>query len=111
MFKEILYTHVKWTRTMVASMAVLTFLVPALAWWLGATQIWDPANPRAVIAGFATISPVLTIIAILGAFLLASYPWTIDGAAKHVLPLSLPITWTRYVSMRYGAGALLLLIP
>jgi hypothetical protein len=111
MFREILYTHVRWTRAMVASMAVLTFLTPALAWFFGAARVWDPSNPQAVRLGFQTVGPVLTIIAILGSFLLAAYPWTLDAAAKHVLPLSLPVTWRRYVAMRFGAGAMLLAIP
>ncbi len=111
MFRQILFTQLRWTRTMIAAMAILTFLTPAMAWWLGATRVLNPQSPRAIMAGFQSVSMILIITSLLGAFLVAAYPWTQDAAAKHVLPLSLPVTWRRYVAMRFGAGALTLVLP
>lgn len=111
MFRQILFTHLRWTRTIVVSMAVLTFLTPAMAWWIGGTRVLNPMNPRAMMAGFQSVSPMLILISLLGAFLVAAYPWTVEAQTRHVLPLSLPIPWRRYVALRFGAGALTLLLP
>lgn len=111
MFRQILFTHLRWTRTILASMAVLTFLTPALAWWIGASRVLNAASPRAIMAGFQSVSTILIVTSLLGAVLMAAYPWTVEAATKHVLPLSLPVTWRRYVTMRFGAGALTLVLP
>lgn len=111
MFGQILFTQWRWTRVMVATMAIGAFVTPAVAWWLGGQRVLDPARPAAVIYGFGMVAPMLVLISLLGSFLLAVYPWTMDAAARHVLPLSLPIRWRQYVAMRFGAGALLLVVP
>lgn len=111
MFRQILLTHWRWTRTIVVSMAVVNFLTPAAAWWLGATRVLQPMSPMALMLGMRSVPMALVLTAILGAFLLAAYPWSIDAQARHTLALSLPISWRRYVAMRFGAGALSLLLP
>jgi hypothetical protein len=111
MFRQIMLTQLRWTRLMVAIMTVAAFVTPAAAWWMGGTRVEYPARPAAVVIGFQSAGPMIVGIALLGAFLLAAYPWTMDAATRHVLPLSLPIPWRRYVAMRFGAGALLLIPP
>jgi hypothetical protein len=111
MFRQILFTHIRWTRGIVASMAFFAFVLPAAAWMIGSTSVLDPENPRAIMAGFQNVGISLVIVAILGGFLLAAYPWTMEAQTKHVYPLSLPIPWRSYVTMRFSAGALTLLIP
>ncbi len=112
MFTQVLRTQVKFTRILVAAFAVATFAAPALAWRIGA---WGgyPGTPSAlaVRAGFDPVGLILMSAACLLGFLLVAVPWNVDGASRHVYPLSLPIPWKRYVSMRFGAGALLLLLP
>lgn len=66
---------------------------------------------RSVADGMQALGPMLAFLALLGAFVLAVYPWTVDAETKHVYPLSLPITWPRYVGMRFVAGALTLVLP
>jgi hypothetical protein len=109
MFGQIMFTQWRWTRLIVASMTVFAFMAPSIAWWVGAERVVYPTKPAAVMAGFESTGPMIAVLAMLGAFLLAAYPWTMDAASKHVLPLSLPIPWRRYVSLRYAAGALLLI--
>lgn len=110
MFAMILRTQWQWTRPFVAGFAVVAFLMPALAWRMGMRQgVNDPVT--ALLNGFDGLGPLLGFLALLGPFVLASYPWTIDAEAKHVYPLSLPLPWRRWVMMRWGAGALTLLIP
>jgi len=111
MFAQVMFTQLRWTRMILLFTSVATFLTPVIAWWIGGTRVLNPESPRAVMSGFDTGGPMLVLIGILAAFLLAVYPWTMDAAARHTLPLSLPITWRRYVAMRFAAGALLLLLP
>jgi hypothetical protein len=110
MFAMILRTHWKWTRLLVGGIALLAFLMPALAWRLSGigSRI---VGPTQLIDGLTLVGPMLAFLALLGAFVLAVYPWTLDAETKHVYPLTLPITWTRYVGMRYLAGALTMILP
>jgi hypothetical protein len=50
-------------------------------------------------------------LALLCAFGLAWRPYILDAALKHVGPLSLPISWAKFVQMRFLAGVALLTIP
>lgn len=111
MFNQILFTQMRWTRLALGSMAFAAFLMPAVAWWLGGMRVLDPSSHVALMVGFDEVGLMLVVIAGLGAFLVAALPWQADAATRHVLPLALPITWRRYVAMRFGAGALTLLLP
>lgn len=112
MFQQILFTQLKWTRTLLLSVAVFTFAVPMLAWNIGgAGYNSGTIAPIAVMNGFAMISTLLVIAAWVLGFLLAALPWGADSQSRHVYALSLPISWQRYVTMRFGAGALTLLVP
>ena len=110
MFAMILRTHWKWTRLLVGGIALLAFLMPALAWRLSRYG-GGIVGPVQMMDGLAGLGPMLAFLALLGAFVLAVYPWTLDAETKHVYPLSLPISWPRYVGMRYLAGGLTLLVP
>ena len=107
-FRQILLTQLKWTRVTLAIVAVSAFVTPAVAWRMADISA---GTARAVMIGFANIGPALALLSILAGFILAAQPWIIDAAAKHVYPLSLPMSWTRYVSTRFGAGVLTLLVP
>jgi len=109
MFNQILLTQFKWTRITLASISVVVFLAPAAAWRLGGSLGQPGAS--AIISGFSGIGPVLAMFAILGSFMLVVQPWQMDHAARHVYALSLPIKWSAYVSLRFAAGAVTLLVP
>ncbi|MDH5235632.1 MAG: hypothetical protein OEW77_11795 [Gemmatimonadota bacterium] len=112
MFTQILWTQLKWTRIPLAVLAVVTFAAPALAWRLGAAGYQGAASePMAIMVGFSAIGTVLMVTACLAGFVLVAHVWNLDAAAKHVYALSLPLPWSRFVAMRFGAGALSLLIP
>lgn len=110
MFTMILRTHWKWTRLLVGGIALLAFLSPALAWRLSGIGS-RLVTPMQLMDGLVVLGPMLAFLALLGAFVLAVYPWTLDAETKHVYPLALPITWPRYVGMRYLAGAITMLLP
>jgi hypothetical protein len=54
---------------------------------------------------------VLGLLALGGGAVIAATPWVVDAEAKHVYPLSLPIAWRKFVSLRFGIGVLLMLVP
>ncbi len=110
MFAQILWTQTKWTRAMVLGFAALAFLMPVGGWNLMASQAGG-TSPEGFIMGFQLVGPLAAFIACLSGFLMAAYPWSLDHAANHVYPLSLPITWPSYVTQRFVAGAILLAIP
>lgn len=110
MFAMILRTQWSWTRAAVAGFALLALFFPALAWRFFTSSRGDQAVMQ-IMNGFAALGPMLSFLAVLGPFVLAALPWTVDHEAKHVYALSLPITWARFVWMRFAAGALTLVLP
>lgn len=110
MFGMILRTQWAWTRLAVLGFATLSFVFPALAWRLANAATRAPDSLQ-VMDGFAALGPMLGFLALFGPFVLAALPWGIDHETKHVYPLSLPISWPRWVAMRFTAGALTLVIP
>lgn len=110
MFAMILRTQWAWTRVLVALLALIAFLTPVFAWRISGGNSRAPGAMQ-LMQGLVLLGPMLGFLALFDSFVLAVYPWTIDAETKHVYPLSLPITWSRYVGMRYFAGALTLLVP
>jgi hypothetical protein len=111
MFGQILYTQAKWTRASVAVLAVVAFAMPAGLWRAARQGYLTNYTAMEVMSGFSFLGPALGVLAFFCGFMMVAQPWAVDGAARHVYPLSLPISWKRYVAMRFGAGALLLLVP
>lgn len=111
MFGQILYTQVKWSRAAVAVLSAVAFVLPALL-WRAVHQGWmRDYSALEVMRGFALLGPALGVVAFFVGFILVAQSWAADAAARHVYALSLPIPWARYVALRFGAGALLLLVP
>jgi hypothetical protein len=110
MFAQILYTQWKWTRASLGTFIVFAFVVPVALWLLMGPDT-TTATAVTLMQAFEETGKYLAIMAVLGGFVLAVQPWTVDSQAKHVYPLSLPIPWPRYVTLRFGAGALTLLLP
>jgi len=111
MFMQILWTQFRWTRAILAVSAVALFVLPAVAWRTGSLPGYEISAPLAFMSGFRAVGPILMVVSWMLGFVLVAHPWNVDGAGKHVYPLSLPIGWSRYVAMRFGAGALTLLVP
>ena len=112
-FQRIFVTQWQWTRVAVLTLAVASFAVPTALWRLSSDFVRGTVGlaPFAIIEAFRTLGIVLTLIAVLGAFVIAVLPWTVEAETRHVYPLSLPIPWRRFIAMRYAVGALTLLVP
>lgn len=110
MFRQMLYTQWKWSRTELFFCVVLAFLVPTMIIRIGYTAVDVYAVSSVLsIMGFAGV--FFGSLAVVTAFSLAWRPWVVDAALRHVGPLSLPVAWPAFVRMRFLAGAALLLVP
>ena len=111
MFGQILYTQVKWTRSVLAVLSIVAFALPAGLWRLTHDGYAGDMTAMEIMRAFEALGPALVLLAFFSGFMAVAQPWAVDAAARHVYPLSLPVAWWRYVGMRFGAGALLTLIP
>jgi len=110
MFAQVLRTQWAWTRVPTLLLAVAVFVIPSLMWRLTGATIGALA-PYQLMRAFEMIGPMLSSIAIIGAYALAALPWTYDAETRHVYPMSLPVPWKTFVGMRFAAGAITLLVP
>ena len=110
MFAMMFRTQWQWTRLPLLGFAALAFVFPSLAWQIGRAA-GSPGNAAQLLDGFALLGPMLGFLALLGPFVIAALPWTIDHQTQHVYPLALPVSWARWVGMRFAIGALTLVLP
>ena len=115
MFNAILYTQWKWSRLLVLAAAVAGFALPILSVQgmavlhpmgaeatSSASSILELAESRSI--WFAALSAAVGL-------LLATVIWRPDHMGCHQYTLSLPISRSRFVLLRFSAGALLLAVP
>jgi hypothetical protein len=114
MFVRTLEVHWKVLRWPLAILAVVAFAAPLL--WAGPTGAvmadWDPA----IAARFWNTGTLQTdgnqlfpFLAVAAGALAALGVWYPDHDGDHVFALSLPVSRTRYVLTKFGAGFALLL--
>lgn len=111
MFRAMLFTQWKWSRAVLLPLVIAAFAVPVYS--------VGPFSEAGVSRG--QIAPMLAQMQIWGfgymiaawftGLVVAAAAWSYDTKGKHVYALSLPIPRWHYLLLRYGAGALLLLIP
>lgn len=111
MFRQILFTNLRWTRLSLTALSVVAFIAPAGLWRLANGIYHAPQAPLVVRDGFVVLGPMLALLAFVTGFVLVAQTWAEDSLSKHVYALSLPIPWSRYVGLRFGAGAVTLLLP
>ena len=110
MFAMMFRTQWRWTRAIVFGIAALALVFPTLArYLLRSTGTVDPLAQ--ILDGYNALGPLLGFLALLGPFVLAALPWTIDNETRHVYPLALPVEWSWWVGTRFVIGAITLLVP
>jgi hypothetical protein len=111
-FKQVLVAQWQTSKLAVGLLTLLAFVMPLLAVLYGGDLAgagrervgdWLVAADR--------VAQLLPFIALLVGLLLGTLAWSADLAGRHVYSLSLPVPRGLYVSMRFGAGALLATIP
>jgi hypothetical protein len=110
MFAMMFRTQWRWTRTTVFGIAALALVFPTLARFFSKSN--GSVDPLVqVLDGYNMLGPLLGFLALLGPFVLAALPWTVDHEARHVYPLALPVEWSWWVGTRFAVGAITLLVP
>ena len=104
MFRAILLTQWKWTRTTALLATVAAFSIP-LASLQSAS---DATTPLDFISKMQTWGIAYALLAAGIGLLVSLAAWNHDHQGRHVYALSLPVSRQRYVLLRYGAGVLFL---
>lgn len=111
MFRAILWTQWKWLRLYVLIGAVGLFAMPVFSVWNFSDPDVDRWRVNTLLSTMQLTSVFYALFAALAGLLIAAGSWQFDLRGKHVYALSLPVQRWHYVLLRFGAGALLLIIP
>jgi hypothetical protein len=115
MFRQLLLIHWKGLRFGLLPFILLAFGLPLVVvqgLYSGTlAERQGAALPQMVLSGVSMWAPLFPLLATVTGATIALSAWTWDHRAGHVYALSLPLPRWRYVMMKMGAGALLLLIP
>lgn len=107
MFRAIVVTQWKWTRTALLLAALAGFGLPLAALQNSRTAV----TPQEFIERIQGWGVAFAGLSALVGLLVALAAWGHDHQGRHVYALSLPITRSGYALMRFGAGVLFLLAP
>lgn len=109
MFSAMLKVQWKWTRAAALVGLILGFAIPlASVQWSEDQYGSQVAN---VVARMQSFGVAYALLAAGIGLSVAFIAWSADQRGRHVYALSLPVRRSRYAAMRFGAGALFLLIP
>jgi hypothetical protein len=111
MFRMALFTQWKWTRAVLLPLVLATFSIPL--WSVqqfshASLSRWHVASLLATMQAWGIGYMLLSMFTGL---MIAAGAWSYDTSGRHVYALSLPLPRWHYVLLRYGAGAVLLLLP
>lgn len=111
MFRQILLTQWKWARLLVLAAAVGAFAIPLASVQSLGGDMTGWVDGQSVLRTMRSYGGLYALLAGgLGVFLAIS-TWSLDHRTRHVYALSLPVERWRFALMRFGGGALLILIP
>lgn len=106
-FRAIVQTQWKWTRTVVLLASLAAFGLPLAS----LQSARDAMTPQHFIGIMQSWGVGYALLAGLSGLVVALAAWGHDHQGRHVYALALPIVRTRYVLLRFGAGALFLALP
>lgn len=110
MFLAILWTQWKWTRGAALIAFVLGFSIPLLS-LLGLETTRGTFSPMLVVRNMQQFGAMYALLAAGSGLACAMFAWGHDHRGRHVYALTLPIPRSTYTAMRFGAGAICLLVP
>jgi hypothetical protein len=111
-FKQVLFTQWLSARLALAVLSVLAFALPLLSVFYGsdiATTGRGSLGEWLVVTD--RVAQVLPFFAVLVGALLGILAWSPDLVGRHVYALTLPVPRAVFVALRFGAGAVLALVP
>ena len=107
MFGAIARTQWKWTRSVVVLASIAAFGLPLAS----LQSARDTNTPQEFIARMQGWGVGYALLAAGVGLLIALAAWGQDHQGRHVYALTLPVTRARYTLLRFGSGALFLLLP
>lgn len=108
MFKALMAVQWKWSKGAALLATILAFAVP-----LASVQNLQPdfMYTVSVVARMQEFGIAYALLAAGAGLAFALLAWSSDHKGRHVYALALPVDRSRYAAMRFGAGALFLLLP
>lgn len=111
MFRAMLMTQWKWSRAFLLPLVIALFAVPVYS----VRQFSDLSVSRWQVGSMLSTMQGWGFAYMFGSIfvgmIIASASWSVDIRGRHVYALSLPVPRWHYLLLRYGAGAMLLLVP
>ena len=115
MFQQLLFLHWKTVRFGLIPFILAVFGLPLLTVQGVISESVDPeastVQAGRLLSQMFTWAPLFPLLATLVGVTVALSAWVSDHRGEHVYALTLPLARWRYVAMKMGGGALLLLIP
>lgn len=108
MFNALVAVQWKWTKGVALLATIFGFAIP-----LASVQTSDPdaANATAIVLRMQGFGVAYALLAAGAGLAFAVLAWSADHKGRHVYALSLPIDRSWYAAMRFGAGAMFLVLP
>lgn len=111
MFRAVLYAQWKWSRLVIVAGVIAGFAIPVLSLQLAGAAALTPGQAGELLQSVQSWGVLYPTLAAALGVLAAIATWAPDHRGRHVYALSLPIARWRYVLLRFGAGAVLLIAP
>lgn len=112
MFKAIMKVQWKWSRIAVLIATIFGFALPLVSVRILVGEMaFSRVTPGQVIRSMQDAAGFYAFLAGFVGLSVAFLAWNPDQKGRHTYALSLPISRARYALMRFGAGALFLLLP
>lgn len=110
MFRALLAVQWKWTRGAALLAAIIAFAIPLVSVQVTGDEGYH-RRAAYVVSKMQDFGVAYALLAAGVGLAFALLAWGYDHRGRHVYALSLPLERSRYAAMRFGAGALFLLLP
>jgi hypothetical protein len=111
MARQLLFLHWKTVRWALVPFMVASFALPLLSVQGMGGNPFEPNMVRTLLGDTADWLLFFPMLASAIGLVLGMSAWHWDHRHNHVYALSLPISRARYVTLKFGAGAVLTLLP
>jgi len=109
MFRQMLYTQLKWSLIALAALVVAGFAIPVLSVQQAGAVASAGSNAGPLLVAVQSWGVAYPVLAGVVGLIAALTAWTHDHRGNHVYALSLPVARWRYALLRFVAGASLVI--
>lgn len=108
MFNALMAVQWKWTKGAALLATIIGFGLPI---WSVQSIDLEHYGPGYVVARMQSFGVAYALLAGMVGLAFALLAWSADHRGRHVYALTLPVSRARYAAMRFGSGAVFLLLP